>query len=66
MNSLRICREKAGITQTKVAEKLGISNTTVSMWETDGSLPRAGLLLAIAGLYGCTVDDLLAEQGEAA
>ena len=55
-------RKKAGYGQKTVAKRLGISNTTISMWETGASLPRADLLPKIAALYGCTVDDLLRDE----
>lgn len=56
---LRVKREATGLNQRQVAERLGISNTTVSMWETGKSLPRGGLLPKLAALYRCTVDELL-------
>ena len=55
-------REAAGLKQVEVAEKLGISNTAISMWETGDSRPRTELLPRIAALYGCTVDELLADS----
>jgi transcriptional regulator with XRE-family HTH domain len=50
------------LTQIQVAKELGISNTTVSMWETGNALPSAKLLPKIAALYNCTVDELLKES----
>lgn len=58
MNFKRM-RLKTGLTQQDVAQRLNISNTTVSMWETGESLPRAELLTKIAKLYDCTIDELL-------
>lgn len=52
-------REMAKLKQREVAEKLNISQSTISMWETGESLPRAELLPKIATLYDCTVDELL-------
>ena len=31
-------RRQAGLTQEKLGEKLGITNKTISRWETGGSL----------------------------
>lgn len=31
-------RKNRGLTQSQLAEKLGVSNKTVSKWETGGSL----------------------------
>ena len=52
-------REEVGLRQEDVAEKLGLDQSAISMWETGASLPRTKLLPKIAILYGCTVDDLI-------
>lgn len=52
-------RENAGLTQYEVADKLGVDQSTVSLWETGKTMPRAATLVKLAGLYCCTVDDLL-------
>lgn len=52
-------RKANGYTQQEVAEKLNISNRTLSSWETDRTLPDVLMLPAIADLYGVTVDELL-------
>ena len=59
------CREKAGLSQREVGDRLGISDSAVCLWEREqgGSLPRASMP-AIAKLYGVTVDKLLSDQGE--
>lgn len=59
-------REKAGLSQREVGDRLGISDSAVCLWEREqgGSLPRASMLPAIAKLYGVTVDDLLADNTE--
>lgn len=36
--NLLLLREKAGLSQEKLAEKLGVSRQAVSKWETGGSL----------------------------
>lgn len=52
-------RTKAGLSQAVVAKEMQVSDAAVSMWETGKTRPRAGLLLKLAGLYCCTVDELL-------
>lgn len=54
-------REKAGLTQREVAEHMGVYQSAVSFWETGKTRPRAALLVKLAGLYHCTVDELLKE-----
>jgi putative transcriptional regulator len=55
-------RLNAGLTQSKVAESLGVTDAAVSMWETEKTRPRASLLPKIAALYNCTVDELLKKE----
>lgn len=55
-------RKKAGYSQAYVAEKLGISAASVCQWETGKTMPRASMLARIADLYGCKIDDLLADD----
>ena len=54
-------REAKSMTQTEIAEKLNISRTTVSMWETGDSMPRADKLPALARILDCTIDELMGE-----
>lgn len=52
-------RKKAGLTQKEVAAAVGVDQSAVSFWETGAFSPRAAVLLKVARLYGCTVDELL-------
>ena len=56
---LGVLRKSHGYTQQEVAEKLNVSNRTLSSWETDRTTPDILLLPAIADLYGVTVDELI-------
>ena len=59
---LAMLRKTKGLTQEAAAEILGVSNKTVSKWETGGGLPEITVLPALAELYGVTADDILAGQ----
>lgn len=52
-------RKDAGYTQQDVAEKLNISDRTLSSWETDRTEPDLTSLTALAELYCVTVDEIL-------
>lgn len=56
---LATLRKANGYTQQEVAERLNISNRTLSSWETDRTLPDILILPAIADLFNVTVDELL-------
>lgn len=58
LEGIKIYRQKNGITQAALANILGVKQTTVAMWETNGSYPRAEMLPAIAKTLGCSIDAL--------
>lgn len=62
--SFRSARKKAGISVLEAAEKLGLSDVAIYMWETGQTKPRTDKLVKLAEIYGCTVDDLLRNDGE--
>lgn len=52
-------RKLKGYTQSQVAEKLGISNRTLSAWEQGRSYPDVLTLPALAELYGVTMEEII-------
>jgi transcriptional regulator with XRE-family HTH domain len=52
-------REKAGLTQTDLGQKLGISQRVVANWERKPVALRAEQLAALADALGVTADYLL-------
>ena len=59
---LAMLRKARGMTQQEAADRLGISNKTVSKWESGGGFPDITVLPALAELYGVTADDILAGE----
>ena len=55
-------RKKAGLSQTDLADLVGVSRQSVSKWETGESSPEAGNLLPVAKALNVTVDWLLSED----
>lgn len=51
-------RVKAGLTQNKLATKLGVDRSTVAKWETGEINPRASLLPALAKALKCRIEAL--------
>ena len=60
---IKECRKRAGITQAQLAQKLGIAQNTVAMWETGRQCPRALDIPAIADALNCSVDALYGREG---
>ncbi len=56
---LQTLRRANGYTQQEVADKLGISNKTLSSWETDRAYPDLLSIPALADLYSVTADEIL-------
>ena len=52
-------RRASGMTQKELAEKLYVSDKTVSRWECDESAPELSLIPVIADIFGVTSDELL-------
>lgn len=56
---IRALREKRKLTQAELAQKLNISDKTVSKWETGRGYPDITLLEPIAAVFGVSVAELL-------
>ncbi len=52
-------RKAAGLSQEALADRLGVSRQAVSKWERVESSPDTDNLIALAALYGITLDELL-------
>lgn len=51
-------RKQAGISQKELAQRLGVNQASVCLWESGKNSPRVGRLQKIAEILGCTVEDL--------
>lgn len=58
-NRLAELRRAHNLSQEELAEKLGVSRQAVSKWERAESSPDTDNLIALAKLYGVSLDDLL-------
>lgn len=58
-NRLQQLRKINGYSQDVLAEKLGISRQAISKWERAESSPDTDNLIALAEIYGMTLDELL-------
>ena len=56
---LKMHRTACNMTQEFVAESLGVSRQAVSKWENGSSDPSTSNLLALAKLYGISVEEIL-------
>jgi len=56
---IKTLREKRGLTQAELAEKLFISDKTVSKWENGKGYPDITLLEPIAKVFGISIAELM-------
>lgn len=63
MNNIKKFRELRNISQADLARQLTLSQQAIAKWETGEAAPRADKLLKLAEILGCTVDELLRDNG---
>lgn len=59
---LQTLRLKYGYSQKQVAEKLGVSPSIISGYETGERTPSTDVLLSLSGIYHCSTDYLLGKE----
>ena len=64
MEIIRDLRKKNKLTQRKLADKLSISRSAVSMWEIGASQPDPAQIVRLADIFGISADYLLGRIGE--
>lgn len=55
-------RKEIGLTQEQLGEKVGVTNKTVSRWETGTYLPSADVLVIMSELFDVSINELLSGQ----
>ena len=55
-------RKDQGMTQEQLGEKLGVTNKTISRWETGTYLPPVEMLQSLSEMYGITINEILSGQ----
>lgn len=56
---LKALRKEKNLTQEELAEKLNVSNRTVSRWETGNNMPDIGKLIEIADFYEISIPEII-------
>lgn len=63
-DNIKRLRENAGLSQSALARKLGVTRASVNAWEMELSAPTAQYLVALAQLSHTTTDDILGLESE--
>lgn len=56
---IKTLRKKQKLTQSALADKLGVTDKAVSKWENDKSCPDVSLLQPLASIFGVSVAELV-------
>lgn len=59
---LKNIRKQAGMSQEKLAEKLGVSRQAVTKWETGAGIPDIENMMVISALFNVSIDGLLSNE----
>lgn len=59
---LQEVRKEKGLTQKDLAEKIGVSDKTISKWENGNSTPDTSMLLSISEALDVTVNEILSGE----
>ena len=62
ITNIKNLRLNAKLTQTELAELLGIDQTTVNKWEMGKSSPNIAKLPQLAKVLHCEIGDILTEE----
>lgn len=61
-NFLAELRRESGLTQEQLGIELGVSNKTISRWETGTYLPPVEMLQLLSDKYGVSINEILAGE----
>lgn len=61
---IQYLRKRSNLTQNELADKLGVANTTVSMWETGRRRPDFEMLETLADFFNVDINFILGVDKE--
>ena len=61
---LIVLRDRAGLSQMELADRLGVSRQAVSRWESGDTTPSVDKLKTLAKIYGVSLDWLLGDTAD--
>jgi len=63
-NNVASERVRMGLSQSQLAEMIGVDESTLRRWEQDISPAKAGNVLKLSEIFHCSTDYLLARTDE--
>ena len=59
---IKSLRKENSLTQREVAERLNVSEKTVSKWETGNGMPEVSIMLPLCKLFGISINEILSGE----
>ncbi len=59
---IKSLRKENSVTQREVAERLNVSEKTISKWETGNGMPEVSIMLPLCKLFGISINELLSGE----
>lgn len=59
---LKELRKEQDMTQEALGERIGVTNKTISRWETGAYVPPVECLMLMSDIYGVTINEIVAGQ----
>lgn len=60
--NLKTIREKRGLSQAQLGDRINVDKTSICKWETGKSTPLRKYRVALCEALGCTEAELMGEQ----
>lgn len=64
MLQLKAARQRASLNQSDLAKSVGVSRSTIAMWESGGSQPDIDMVLRLSRVLGISVGELVGEESD--
>lgn len=61
-SNIRLLRERHSMTQEQLADKMGVSDKTISTWELGTREPRMGSIEKLASIFGVRKSDIIGDS----
>ena len=59
---LKELRKENNMTQEQLGERIGVTNKTISRWETGNYMPPVESLILLGDIYGISINEILAGE----
>lgn len=62
INRIAEYRKRKGFSQKDLACEMNVTESAISLWESDSRKPKLDRAIELAKILGCTIDELFEEE----